>query len=1360
MFDNCDKILAGPLAPVFVWVGGFLFNLALAYGAYWVASQFAKPGKNKMPTISTYPLQQSMKATPIQKVLGSDRVAGNIIWLGDLHPYTVEHDSGGKGGGGGEKVEETRYRRSFLINVAEGIAEVSRCWKGKKEISTSKFTWFNGDNNVGVKALTGELYGDYKNNAMAFFDEYDLGNMEMIPNFVFELCTKIDNGQYPTLQALTAAEIPTTPSAPSMTTGVTAVSTAAQLEAMSGSGSYYLANDIDLNAYSWTPITGFTGVLDGRGKTISNLTLNNPTLDDQGLFGDCGNGVEIHDVTIKDFDITGRDNVGALIGQHTAGILKLKDVTIENPTLDGDYYIGGLVGYIAGVTEGIVYNCDVTTPSITCVGWSGGAFGDLEGASVMTDDLQIVDCNSTGGTITATLDESLGGLVGYSEGDGSATYDIEYYDCSATTGITCNPTSSGVGGIGGFCGRSVIGNRFITCTASGTIAVTATGSDYLQGCAGFVGFEDSSSLAAARHINCSTSSDINIDANTAMDVVLTGGYIGKYDSTAHSSMLRCYATGDISIIGLDDLSTTLGAIGGFVGGLLIGTGGGCEVKRCWATGDITVNSADLGDTNWRGGLGGFAGIIYAGATPSGDTCDIFNCYAWGSITITNPTDASSNDLRVAGFAGSVNAATDKSATINITNCYAPQTDIVTGSGFTDQLPDGVTGAGATYSEGFIGWVERGSVGNMYINETAIFWDVQTSGIDTDNYASGQSTAWLMTKQNFVNQGWDFTSIWYMPDPVIVCNDMNPADIIEEIATHNRWGARIDGGSWIHSASFLSCWNYWDSENMLLSIVLDDSMPWLDWVDYVLSHCDGFRFKKGGKLALGVLRDESAVVNLTDDDLVQPNPESKELPPKVNVTKRPYSDTHNRIEVVWSDRANNYDASIAVAYDPVDIARSGKLRQKQVKLFGIKSQAYAQRMAYRFLIDALYRFSIYKFIVSYKHMRLETGDVVTITDNHLLSNEKVRIMHVQEDEHGRGLAVTAIEDYAEHYPSIGFASQGNLFTWPASTTLADGTLAFRADPDQSKLYLAITPGNAQVNGFYVYRSYDDASYSLVGRAGISGVTGGAANSRGTILGSLPAHEVHEWAPTEWFDVDIGTLTDLASASSEGEFWGDRKLAKIGSEVIAYKTVREIAAGIWRVSDLRRGLFGTTAAAHVASETFETLDTNFTYAIQPADVNQTIYFKVLAYYASDIQQLADVTGQAVTIDGDFDRPAAACLLRLTSDENSGGSGNYSGSSFTLYWNLAAKDSGHNWNGYDVSGGGGPYNHYLQDPALQAIILKFEETDGTPIGEREITVKESETITLATDLGGHSPAVVKVVPRRALAALKEAALTVTQV
>jgi hypothetical protein len=549
----------------------------------------------------------------------------------------------------------------------------------------------------------------------------------------------------------------------------------------------------------------------------------------------------------------------------------------------------------------------------------------------------------------------------------------------------------------------------------------------------------------------------------------------------------------------------------------------------------------------------------------------------------------------------------------------------------------------------------------------------------------------------------------MPDPTIVCTDMNPADIIHDIVTHTRYGGRIDEATWLGLPSFAACWNYWDTENMLLSIVVNDSRPWQDWIDYVLSHCDGYRFTSGGRLHLGVLKSETPVDDITWDDIVQPDPDAENPPPKIKIGKRPYSDTFNRIEVSWSDRSNKYDLSVAVAYDPVDQARSGKIKTKQVKLLGIKNSAFAQRMAYRFLIDALYRFSIYTFTLSYSKQLLETGDVITISDNDLLSNQKVRIMNVSEDEHGRGLVITAVDDYAELYPSIGFTNQGSLVTPATAVTLADASITFRESLDQGKLYLSIVPGNDQVNGWYVYRSYDDASFSMVGRGSISGVTGGAANSSGTTLGSLPEHGSSTWAPDEYLDVSIGTVTDLASVTTEDEFWHDHKLAQVGSEIIGYKTATETSPGIWRISNLRRGLFSTEPVGHASGETFATLDTTFTYSIDPADdpadIGATLYFKVVTYYGNNIQDVASVSSYSVTIGGDNQRPAAASLLRLTSDQNDGGSGEYTGATFDLFWNLGGDKSGYNVGPYDVSGGGVPYNNYVADSLLQAIVLKFE-------------------------------------------------------
>lgn len=576
-------------------------------------------------------------------------------------------------------------------------------------------------------------------------------------------------------------------------------------------------------------------------------------------------------------------------------------------------------------------------------------------------------------------------------------------------------------------------------------------------------------------------------------------------------------------------------------------------------------------------------------------------------------------------------------------------------------------------------------------------------------------------------------------------DVNPAAIINDLVTHNRYGAGSVGVT-LNAAKLAAAENYWGSKGILLSLHLNEQRPLTDWIDYILSQCDGFRSESGGQLCLGVFRDEDPVFEITADDWLRSD-EANPTPP-VNIAERPPSDTYNEVIVACTDRDNDYAESYVVAKDKLSQRDTG-VRKRTIDMKGIYDPALAQIMAYRALIKSLYTFHSFTGSVPYMHMLIENGDVGLISDGGKIVRRKVRVLKIEEDINGRGLDLTMIEDEARHHPTIGYLPQPNLSTPAATVTLADGTIAFREDADAAKLYLSVAPGGAYTNGFKVYRSYDDSSFEFVGRATIDGVTGGDGNSTGTIQGNLAAHPAMTWAKDESVQVSIGTVTDLHTDITEDQFWSDRRLAKIGDEIIAFKDAVETAVpGIWTISNLRRGCFGTEAAAHTAGETFSTLDSNFTYSFDQADIGRTLYFKALAFYGNDeVQEIDDVSSVSVVIGGYYQRPAAASLLRLTSDENDGGSGEYSGSSFTLYWNLGSRVSGWNYGGWDVSGGGVPWNNYTEDDDLQNILLKFEQSDSTPIGQRSIAVGEQATITKATDLGGYNPARVRVVPRRVL-------------
>jgi len=556
---------------------------------------------------------------------------------------------------------------------------------------------------------------------------------------------------YPTLQELTAAEIPEAPAEPSVTAADTAVSNAAELQAMNGSNKYYLTADINLTGVVWTPIVNFTGVLDGRGYTISNLTINAPASDNRGLFGTVGAGVQIYNLTISGFTITGDDYVAALVAQHSAtGTILIKDVDIVNCALTGDTYVAPLVGVAWNLTGGSIWNCTATNSTlIVANNSSGGLLGDIDLKTTATANLNVVNCEVVGGTLTSQDGSYCGGFVGLAVGNRTPTPDryVYFHGCVTSMNIVFG-TNGSPDCTGGFIGYAE-NTYFISCNARGSLTL-GPGSSYFQGIGGFVGFEAASTPS---YIDSYASGDITINATGVGIFQLVGGFGGKWDTSeiavGAQTVTRCYATGDITITNMSDSVSWYG-VGGFIGGYLstYASASGSIIRRCWSEGDITFNHEGYPSITSYGGLGAFIGEFYHnGTNTSSLTYTIQNCYAWGSVTVTTGNQA--YNLAVSGFIGDLDHGGSYGTTLQMTNCYDAQTDTAAGSGYSNQIPAGA------YSKGLIGWIEDAK---MILVETACFWDTDTSGIFEGN-SEGHITDWMQTKSNYESAGWDFDTIW-------------------------------------------------------------------------------------------------------------------------------------------------------------------------------------------------------------------------------------------------------------------------------------------------------------------------------------------------------------------------------------------------------------------------------------------------------------------------------------------------------------------------------------------------------------------------------------------------------------------------
>ena len=166
-------------------------------------------------------------------------------------------------------------------------------------------------------------------------------------------------------------------------------------------GSYVLANDITLSE-QWTPISTFTGTLDGAGHAIKGLRIagGSPT----GLFG------ETDGATIKNLRVV-EAKVADWGSSKKAGIIVgwAKNTTIEacftSGVVEGNDHVGGITGRL----EGTMKNCFSTAASFSS-SWQAGGLAGSCGTATFENNVFLgqVYCKGDWGGV--------GGILGLAEG--------------------------------------------------------------------------------------------------------------------------------------------------------------------------------------------------------------------------------------------------------------------------------------------------------------------------------------------------------------------------------------------------------------------------------------------------------------------------------------------------------------------------------------------------------------------------------------------------------------------------------------------------------------------------------------------------------------------------------------------------------------------------------------------------------------------------------------------------------------------------------------------------------------------------------------------------------------------------------
>lgn len=129
----------------------------------------------------------------------------------------------------------------------------------------------------------------------------------------------------------------------------------------------YLEEDIDLSSIAdWEPIGStdhnFSGIFDGNGKTVSNLTIeyNSPEKAHQGLFGTIASAT-VQNINVNNVNINVQSSgsgAAAVVG-YSAGSTKVLNVNVKNVTIRANRWGGGVANGYATIQNCSSDNVDI-----------------------------------------------------------------------------------------------------------------------------------------------------------------------------------------------------------------------------------------------------------------------------------------------------------------------------------------------------------------------------------------------------------------------------------------------------------------------------------------------------------------------------------------------------------------------------------------------------------------------------------------------------------------------------------------------------------------------------------------------------------------------------------------------------------------------------------------------------------------------------------------------------------------------------------------------------------------------------------------------------------------------------------------
>jgi filamentous hemagglutinin family protein len=388
---------------------------------------------------------------------------------------------------------------------------------------------------------------------------------------------------------------------------------------------YQLASTIDASTTSsWnsgagfvpigTAATPFTGNFDGQFNSINSLTIDLPTTNNVGLFGQLSVSAKVQNLNIENATVTGQSYVGVVTGDNLGiisngffsgnvygsgtgtgnnsqigGVAGQNDGTIsgisEYVTVNGGTNVGGVTGKNTGI--GVIDGSSFAGSSVTATGnYAGGLVGYNLGS---------IDTNQTDVYLNGV--DYVGGLAGY---NGAASI-------SNSSALGQVSASGNVGYVGGLVGYNATGVTIQNSYATGNLYVSGNGS-YAGGLVGY------SNTGATIKLSFATG-NVTLYGNGSY----AAGLVGYNDST--SLISQSYAMGQVYLGGS---GSDAGGLAGHNSGSIVQSFAEGSVYGNNAGGLVGVNATSgkilqtyaIGSVDGPGSLGGLVADNHGAITES------------------------------------------------------------------------------------------------------------------------------------------------------------------------------------------------------------------------------------------------------------------------------------------------------------------------------------------------------------------------------------------------------------------------------------------------------------------------------------------------------------------------------------------------------------------------------------------------------------------------------------------------------------------------------------------------------------------------------------------------------------------------